>query len=308
MNTLSMILNVIACGLSELLGTGRRGCSFDFRTARVLIFLDKSVKILPTETPNLLYFRNLAKKGKAIICNGVVDYSNDTPEDDMGTRANTGEMYLTLKHPYKWKFTFDSGLNYAKALMQLESNGQYDIMLMDEKGDLLLAKNSDGSARGLDLGLLNTGAYVMGNDNSISITVQVKREDFDRNSSYIESKSLDFQARDLEGFDNVYFQFAPVAPLATKLFLSSLFGDKSHFANDYINTNIRIKKSGVPLTISAINFVSNEADKRYEITIPATSLGEVYTAETFDAADSTRIILNPLGFLSKSNIATVTVV
>jgi len=307
MNTLKMILNVVACALNELMGTGRRGCSFDFKSAAVAVFLVKGTRILTTETPNLAYFRGLAKKGKAVICNGIVNFENETPDNDMGTRSNSGEMYLMLKHPYKWKLMFDSGINYAKALMQLESNRAYDIILFDSKGDMLLAKNSDGSARGLDLGLLSTGAYIMGNDNSISLTVQVNREDFDRNVSYIESKNLDFQNRDLEGFDDVIFEFAPVAVGATKLILSAKLNDGSHFAEGLLNTNVRVKKNGTVLTISAPNFVANEADKTYEITVPATVLAETYSAETYDSTDNTRVVLSPLGYMSKSNVATVIV-
>lgn len=309
MKTLSAILYLVACGLDSLLGTGLKACSFDFRTPRVLILLEKGFVILPTETPNLAFFRTLQQKGKAIILQGVVQFDNSTPEDEVGKRASTGEEYLTLKNPYKFKFTFDAGLYFAKALFALESNKRFDLIMLDDKGDMLLSSASDGKAKGLDVGFLNSGTYTIGNDNMTSITLQVNRLDFDKNVSWITANNLDFEPGDLDGVNDILLSISPVNATATSIVTTATLSDKSHFVDGLTLANFRVKKTvaGVTTIITPSALVVDASTKTYAFTVPASANGTVYTVETFDLALTVNTILTPLGVLYKANVATVTV-
>lgn len=310
MKTLNLILNLISCSLSWLMGTGLKGCTFNIRTPKTLILVEKGFAILPTEIPNLSFFRNLQQRGKAIILNGVVDFADSTPDDDLGKRSATGKEYLTLKHPYKWKFTFDNGLNFYKALNYLESNERYDLILLDDKGDMLLASGRDGSAKGLDLGLLSNGKYMIGNENSQSITVQIDRLDFDKNVSWIPASELDFSPTDLDGVNDISLAIAPLAVAGTSLIVTTLLGDKSHFVDGLILANFKVKKTtaGVTTTITPTGTaVADATAKTYTLTIPTATASTVYSVETFDSTLNVSTILTATGDLYRGNVATVTV-
>lgn len=309
MKQLSAILYLVACGLDSLLGTGLKACSFDFRTPRVLILLEKGFTILPSETPNLAFFRGLQQKGKAIVLQGVVQFDNSTPDDEIGKRASTGKEYLTLKNPYKWKYTFDNGLYFYKACTALESNDRYDLIMLDDKGDMLLSSTVDGKGKGLDLGMLNSGAYMIGNDNMNAISVQIDRLDFDKKVSWITANNLDFGPSDLDGINDIILFAAPVNSTATSIVVTTTLSDRSHFVDGLTLANFRVKKTiaGVTTVITPSAIASDASAKTYTFTVPASAIGTVYTVETFDSTLTVNTILTPLGILYKGNVATVTV-
>lgn len=307
---ISQILDLVSCGLSSFLGTGTRYCKFDFKTPEAIILLPKGFSIPATQDFNLEYVNQLVQQGNAIILNGVSDFADATPENTFGTRAATGEQYLTLKNPYMWTFTFDNGLYFHKALAMLESNKQFDIILVDTKGDMLLAKNADGSARGLDLGLLSNGRYLIGNENTETITVQVNRNDFDRNVAWITNENLDFQARDLEGYNDAFIVLDAPATGATSITWRQTIqanGDKGiNFqgttADDYLFT-----VAGATRVLTAVTPVLGSTGDMTGTFTPALTTGQVLTLQLFDSAENANVILTDFGKW-KSNVATTVTV
>jgi len=303
MKILSLIMNLVACTLSNLLGTGLKACTFDFRTPSVVILLEKGYKILAGDIPNLAYFKILQQKGKCIILNGVVDFKDDTPADDLGKRASTGKEYLTLKHPYKWTFTFNNGLYFYKAMCALESNNRYDVILLDSKGDMLLSQDKQGNGRGLDLGILNNGKYMIGNDNENSMTVQIDRLDFDQNVSWIKAENLDFSPSDIDGINDINIQIDATAP-GTSLVFTPKLSDMNHLLEGLVVTNLRVKKNGATITPTAISYITNAG--KVTLTVGALIATDVVTVELWDNSVPSGVI-NQSGDLYKSNVATVTV-
>lgn len=305
----STIINKVNCGAGELLGTGNKFCKFDLRTPSVIVLLQKGYKILPGDDFNLAYIQELQQKGQAIVLKGVVDFANNTPENDYGTRAATGKMFTTLKHPYQWMFTFDNGLYFHKAISALESNELYDIILFDDKGDALLAQDGQGNGRGLDLGILSTGAYVIGNENAQTIMVQVDRVSFDRNAAWITNENLDFLAsQDLDGYNDVTMEI-PVAPinLATtfNFTVNATANNKLYALEGLVIADLLYTVDGVT-TVPTLLTPTTPAGT-YTLTVPALATGEVLALSLFDSPLNSYII-NLDGVLYKSNIATTVVV
>lgn len=304
----STIINKVSCGAAELLGTGTRFCKFDLRTPSVIVLLEKGYKILPSETFDLAFVQELQQLGKAIVLKGVVDFVDNTPDNDMGTRAATGKMFLTLKHPYNWTFTFDNGLNFHKAIAKLESNEQYDIILFDDKGDALLAQDSLGNGRGLDLGLLSTGKYVIGNENAQTITVQVDRFNFDNNAAWITNENLDFVAnQDLDGYNDVSIEI-PVAPadLATTISftVTATSNNKLVGLTGLAIADLLYQVDGVTTVPTLLAAGVNAGE--YTLTVPALGTGEVLSLRLFDSVLNATII-NLDGALYKSTVGTTVV-
>lgn len=309
MATFETIINKVNCGAGELIGTGNKFCKFDLRTPSVIVLLEKGYKILPADTFNLQYIQELQQKGKAIVLKGVIDFADNTPDNDYGTRAATGKMFTTLKHPYQWMFTFDNGLYFHKAIAALESNELYDIILFDDKGDALLAQDAQGNGRGLDLGILSAGKYVIGNENAQSIMVQVDRVNFDKNAAWITNENLDFlAAQDLDGYNDVTIEI-PTAPanLATTLTftVNASANNKLYALEGLAIADLLYTVDGVT-TVPTLLTPTTPAGT-YTLTVPALATGEVLALSLFDSPLNSYII-NLDGVLYKSNIATSIVV
>lgn len=307
MALISAILNKVSCGLSELLGTGQKFCKFDFRTPTTIVLLQKGYKIPPETDFNLEYVQQLAQKGIAIIIDGVKGFTNNTPENTFGTYEATGEQYLTLKSPYMWQFTFNSGLYYYKALAKLESNGQYDILLFDTKGDMIGAMDNQGNLRGLDLGLFSVGAYIIGNDNTETVTVQVNRANFDNQVAWITNENLDFTAsQDLDGYnDTTITLVAPADAATTVLFsINATSNNKLVALQGLAKTDLLYQVDGATVAITTLTALPVAGN--YSLTVPAVDTGDVITLQLFDSTLNANIILLE-GAMYKSNVATTTV-
>lgn len=306
MATFSQIINKVNCGAGELLGTGNKFCKFDLRTPSVILLLEKGYKIAPSDVLDLTYIQELQQKGRAIVLKGVVDFADNTPDNDYGTRAATGKMYTTLKHPYQWMFTFDNGLYFHKALAALESNELYDIVLFDEKGDALLAMDGQGNGVGLDLGILSSGKYVIGNENAQTIMVQVDRVSFDADAAWITQENLGFRAnRDLDGYNDVTITMAAPANLATTINFTVMANSNNKLVplQGLAIADLLYQVDGVT-TVPTL--LSTTTPGNYTLTVPALATAEVLTLTTFDAPLNA-FIINLDGTLYKSNVATTTV-
>lgn len=307
MATFSQIINKVNCGAGELLGTGNKFCKFDLRTPSVILLLEKGYKIAPSDVLDLTYIQELQQKGKGIVLKGIVDFADNTPDNDYGTRAATGKMYTTLKHPYQWMFTFDNGLYFHKALAALESNEQYDIVLFDEKGDALLAKDGQGNGVGLDLGILSTGKYVIGNENAQSIMVQVDRVSFDADAAWITQENLGFRAnRDLDGYNDVTITIAAPADTDTTINFTVMANSNNKLVplQGLILGDLLYQVDGA--TVVPTLLTAGVVEGNYTLTVPALNTGEVLTLTTFDSLLNAYII-NLDGVLYKSNVATTVV-
>ena len=283
--TILEILNYIGCSLSTLLGTGLKACGFNLKTPRTIYLFTKGLKVSPSTEFDLDYIQSQQQQEDIIILQGVVDFVDNTPDNDRVTRAATGEMRTTLKHPYLWTFTFDNGINFHKALVLLSGNDRYDIGFSDDTGNFLGAKDKDGSFRGLDMGMLDTGKYVAGNENSQSITIQIDRNDFDTNAAWIDAESLTFNPkRDLDGWNDVNITLNPLAVGATTITWKAFLVDGSHPFSGTVVGNYLLQKtvSGVTTTVAMTGPITYDTNtQNFSATIPAAVAG-IYGLKTND--------------------------
>jgi len=309
MALINVILNRVSCGAAELMGTGSRFCKFDLKVPTTLVLLQKGFRIPPETDFNLEYIQELAQTGVAIIIPGVKSMTNNTPENTYTTYEATGIQNLNLKAPYMWVFTFNSGLYFHKALNKLESSNSYDILLFDTAGNMLGAEDGQGNLRGLSLELFSVGAYVIGNENSETVTVQVSRSNFDNNAAWITAENLDFTAdQDLDGYNDTTMTLTAPATGATSLVftIDATANNKPVGLQGLTLADLLFTENGA--TITATNLVPTVGTEgRYTVTIPEVTTGDVITGRLYDSTLNANIILLDSAGMYKSNVATTVV-
>ena len=204
MGLISQIVNKVNCGATEQMGTGTAFCPMDINVPKVAVLIKKGLKISTSVEFNLAYVQELQQKGLAVVLNGIVSFTDNTPTNETATRESTGIKYTTMKAPYELQLVFDNGLWFHKALDKFESSTQWDIMLFDIKNDLFGSLDRQGNFRGLDCVYMSVENYKIGKENAQMLNFQIDRADFDNNVAWIANEELDFTAaQDLDGYNDV---------------------------------------------------------------------------------------------------------
>ena len=307
MGQISQIVNNLSCGANTQMGTGTKFCPQDIENPTVVVFAEKGTKIAPATDFNLAYFQKMQQKGQLIVLNGVVSFTDNTSENEVGTRESTGIKYGTMLPPYDFTFTFDNGLQYYKALAKLEGSKNYDIFLFDVKNDMFGALDRQGNFRGLDCQYIGVGSYKIGKENAQNLMVQLSRSDFDNSVAWIANENLDFTAeQDLDGYNDIDISLN--APSNLDTFIEIKVNAK---ANNKLVALTGLAKEDFLLKVDNGNVViatltDSAISGEYVLTVPALNTGENISLQLFDSTKNASII-NIDGTMYKSNVATTVV-
>jgi hypothetical protein len=308
MGLISQIVNNLSCGANELMGTGTKFCPQDIENPTVVVFAEKGTKIAPADDFNLAYLQDLQQKGQVIILNGVVSFTDNTAENETGTRESTGIKYGTMLPPYDFTFVFDNGIHFYKALAKLEGSKNYDMFIFDVKNDMFGALDRQGNFRGLDCQYVGVGSYKIGKENAQNLMVQLSRSDFDNNVAWIANENLDFTAeQDLDGYNDIDITLTAPANADTALSIKvyAKANNKLVAVSGLAKEDFLLKVDGASVAISSL---SQEAiDGEYTLTVPAFSTGKAVSLQLYDLVINASII-NVDGTMYKSNVATTVVV
>lgn len=308
MGTISTIVNSLSCGANAQMGTGTKFCPQDIENPTVVVFAEKGTKIAPEIDFNLAYSQEMQQKGQLIVLNGVVSFTDNTAENEVGTRESTGIKYGTMLPPYDFTFVFDNGIQFYKALAKLEGSKNYDIFIFDVKNDMFGALDRQGNFRGLDCQYIGVGGYKIGKENSQSLMVQVSRADFDNSVAWISNENLDFTAeQDLDGYNDIDITLtAPVnLDLTLDLKIFAKANNKLVALTGLAKEDLLLKVDGAAVTPSSL--VAGTNDGEYTLTSAAYSTGDVVSLQLYDGVLNASII-NLDGTMYKSNVATTVVV
>jgi hypothetical protein len=308
MGLISQVVNNLSCGANALMGTGTKFCPQDIKNPTLVAFVEKGTKIAPADDFNLAYMQELQQTGKAIVLSNVVSFTDNTGENETGTRESTGIKYGTMLLPYDFTFVFDNGIHFYKALAKLEGSKNYDIFIFDVKNDMFGALDRQGNFRGLDCQYVGVGNYKIGKENSQSLMVQVSRSDFDNSVAFISNENLDFTAeQDLDGYNDIDITLTAPANLATtlaiKVYASS--NNKLVALTGLAKEDFLLKVDGASVTITTLT--AGVIPGEYTLTVPAFSTGDAVALQLYDGTLNASII-NVDGTMYKSNVATSVVV
>lgn len=302
-------LNVVACTEGELLGTGLEGCSFDWDRVETIELTPRGYAYTAEQT--LASVQEAQQKGDAIILQGIKSFALVPVDPNVNTADGSGYKTVTGELPYEYDVMFDNnGVNYWKALRNLNSKDRYNVAFYDVEGNKIFTQSKAGVVKGFSVKMLFVGQYKgKEGNNPAEVKMQIQLADTNEmeRQTWISGDTLDFSAKsDLEGINDVSITVSPLVTGGTALTFSPLLLDKTHMVEGLVLSNFIVKKNGVVVTASAI--ASNVLAKTYTLTIPSATAG-TYTVQTYDATTVSNIILVPAtGLLYKSNVGTVIVV
>lgn len=302
-------LNVVACTEGELLGTGLEGCSFDWDRVETIELTPRGYAYTAEQT--LSSVQEAQQKGDAIILQGIKSFALVPVDPNVNTADGSGYKTVTGELPYEYDVMFDNnGVNYWKALRNLNSKDRYNVAFYDVEGNKIFTQSKAGVVKGFSVKMLFVGQYKgKEGNNPAEVKMQIQLADTNEmeRQTWISGDTLDFSAKsDLEGVNDVSITVSPLAVGGTALTFSPLLLDKTHMVEGLVLSNFIVKKNGIVVTASAI--ASNVLAKTYTLTIPSATAG-TYTVQTYDATAVSNIILVPAtGLLYKSNVGTVIVV
>lgn len=304
MGQISQIVNNLSCGAGSLMGTGTKFCPQDIKNPKVVVFAEKGTKFEPSVNFNLLTLQELQQKGKIIILNGIVSFTDNTAENETATRDSTGIKYTTMLPPYDLTFVFDNGIHFHKALTKLQGSKNYDMFIFDVKNDMFGAQDRQGNFRGLDCLYVGVGGYKMGKENAQSLMVQLSRSQFDSDVAWISNENLDFTAeQDLDGYNDV--EIVITAPTNTDTSLSfkvyAVANNKKVALTGLELSDFLLKIDGVSVTADTLVAGTEEGD--YSLTDLVLSTGDTISLQLFDSLLNASIV-NLDGTMYKSNLAT----
>lgn len=308
MATLLSILNLVACGAAAVLGTGTNGCNPFFKKVSSVWLLESGFVLDGSQTLNQTYVQLLQAQGKLIILKGVENFIDNTP-DNVTEEFESGVEKHVRKAKYKFLAEFSKGMYFNAALDYLNSDGSYDVILVDVDGNLLGTKSTTGSLKGFTLGMLQKAKLKWADDSTaqregIMFQMTVPNE-FDRDYVYVQNTQLDFNPETLDGINEIVLDIAAMTDAATTItivatrkqdggaFTGAAFGDFLVQENGVTNN-----PSGGDDSATAGTYVLTG--------ITAVSTNDVITAQLYDNSNS-RSIINLSSVLYKSNTDSVTV-
>ncbi len=312
---LSDIIDKLECSLASALGTGLRGCDFNFENLESIALLPSGTTIPASATYDRDYIRTQQKSGNWIVLNNVYSFDWQTGEDEVETSETKGIEAVTRKGLYKYEVMFRNGIYQQKVLNSLEGFGRWDIIFFDEEGNQLHVTTSSGGIKGFKSGRFSVSPIEFKNGtNSLKtkLTVQfTKTSQFNSEIGFIGASDMPFIADEIEGVNQARVT-VPSAPVAgtTIVVKTVLDKDGSTFVTGLTTSDFLVRVGGVTNNVSAA--VADASAKTYTLTVDtALNTSEVATVDFYDSGNSTPVITvgtSPDDILYQAKTATTVVV
>lgn len=282
---------------SSVLGTGTGGC----RTIKKYIvrdfLLQKDYKLdKANDTLDSAKVKELIKKGILVPLPRTVGFTANNKE---ATYEEIQKMdNFVSGQVYGWKRNFKADKCLGKALNSL-STKQWDLLQVDEDGNLNVVDTPDGYIKGFDLNLVNYEGMT-DNDGSVSAKLtlylqlsKVGSIDYDSNWNTIDSSAVSWL--NLNGVEEIQL-------IKSGAKIQAVFGcDESTPVDGLTSTNFRVLDS-TGTVVSGATF-TGEGEGVYSVS--GLTAGSDYTIYFYDATDNTSVIA-VANYFYKSNRLTFT--
>lgn len=155
------LINAVDCNKVDL-NLGITDCELRLGEFKSFILTPKSwsVAVEDLETMDLEYVVGLVQAGTWQPVLNSVEFTNNTPEPT--TKEYTGGVTSVIRNGKpQYMFEFDNGIGFHKAAYSKNSFQRYNVLLVDESGNLVGATSGDGTRfTGLSASMVNTRTYV----------------------------------------------------------------------------------------------------------------------------------------------------
>lgn len=216
-----MIVNSSLCANSSggFAYTGTDHCPVNISNVRVLAFVKKGETFGKLDSPTAIdldYIQALQVAKKAVVLNGIFEFTQAVIEDSLKENPDTGASTVTRKNPYDFTVMFENkGMFLDNELRKIEAYGYWDVLMFDDKGTLLYTTKVDGTLKGFATGMVAVGQYQTGKGNeSAKSTVRFQLtspEEMSNRKAWVISSELGFDAKtELDGVN--YLNVSITAP------------------------------------------------------------------------------------------------
>ena len=255
---------------SDLQGSGVSSCSITTFGDITGFLLSTGNEVITASMSKTAYV-NKIKRFSVIPYNGIYDFEQNTPDNDINTSSTSVMTQIRAGKP-QFSFSFTKGSCLHKSLYQKTSNGDFNLSLLFNSG-ILLAKVSENVYNGFKMGMFDVETFklLQGTDPQKS-TVKVQLLDavqFNLNNQFITWEALGFNLNDINGVvdTNIIATVDPDLPRKIDAVV------KSSCNSDYLITSLREKTNWSAineltkekLDITEVSF--NEGSQSYSITL-----------------------------------------
>jgi hypothetical protein len=295
MANLSVISNLLNCGVSDAQGLGLAHCKFNFNdmAGGATLFLNRGTE-LPSDF-TLASLRALQVAGKLKVASNPFSVEIQNADDQKETSSG-GVTAVATKGLYGFMFKYVNGLLFDTALASLNSQNAYDVVLIDSSGNALFATSKSGKRTGFSAGMVNammidfaSGATTTKTGVEFQFT---NREQMDNGKTFINSDEIDFSLLELNGVNQLQVTLAAPATGATTV------TGKIVSKYDGTLTSTEITEAELTVTGATASAATVAANGDLSITVDALSAGDVISVQITGVFEDTE------GVLFKSNTAT----
>ena len=307
MAAISNIFNLVACGLTAVLGTGTKGCMQKIKKATSFWFVPAGFEFDGTQTLDKTYIQLLQAQGNLIILKGIKSFTPETADDVTETLPDGTEQVVTLGK-YKFASTFINGMAFHAALHSLNSFGKYDVLFVDGDGNIFGSTGESGTLKGFSVGMLQGAPLMFPSDSEgqkEGIGFQLtERAEMDRDYGYVQQAQLGtYYPNKEDGINEVVLSFNAVpADAGTTIVIDAKNKQNGQAWTGGLTGDFLIQRDGVTESQTVV-----EASGTYTFTVAALSANEVITVQLYDSSNSRAVILKDVD-LYKSAVVTSTVV
>lgn len=310
METLAKIVDKLACGSAVGANTGKLGCLSLFGEPTHFMLISKGM-VIPKETVfDLTFLRPMVQKGLNIPLIDAASFEDISGEDSMSTNSKNIER-LNLKGLPKYRFGFEEGHEFYRELSKLTSFKSKDVIIGDEEGNWMFAKNANGDYTGFSAGQIvaemRKTKQSGGDAESKSLTIQfLNRLQWDTNYGIIHADSINWTPQEVPLINGVNLSFMAIpsdaeTTISIKAVLSS---DNSTAVSGLVVADFLVTNDGITVVPS---LVTEGADGEYVLTIAAISTGDVLFVDLWDGTLNVNAI-NSNDVLYRSEGVTETVI
>ena len=288
MNTIADIAGKVVCGGKDVPLTGKLGCLSLFSTPDSFIAVRKGFKIPATQELTIDYITEQVKKGIFIALLDASVFEDTSSEDSYSTNA-AGVKRLNLKGLAEFRFTFEESNCFYRNIDRLTSFKNYDIIIIDDNGDFMMAVNSDGSYSGFEVGHITAEMRknkVSGGDSeSRSILMQfLNRRQLDRDYAIIHADQLTFTTSDIPAINAV-----AIEPVTTPVAAGAKFKVTVKLACDKTTPVVGLLPADFYITVNGTGAIATSAtelpDGSYDLEAAAALVStDVVTVTLWDGS------------------------
>lgn len=281
MAALVELLNVGKCTNGAFLGTATDFCKLDIDRLSEIWRLPYNHKFPLNFEFTLQNIQDLQEDGKLVKIAKFKTANFTTEENSVNTYAG-GKKSLMDKMPIQIDATLENGIQGYQSILSVEKASAHSFLLVDDMGNIFMAKGKDGQARGLNSEFFQVMDYKGRGDQpaSFMIQFQLNRSQFDNDLQGLRSEDYAFDVDDVLGITDLDLNIVAPTDTGTTFAFSVLRNtDRKNFNQEGLEamTGWKVTVNGVVAT-GAVTAVAGAY--LYTIASPAAfASGDIVTIE-----------------------------